>query len=129
MKKYIYGFCYDCGNPLPNIHTGRFKKNPKRRCLNCHKKTWKGRNSHGDGYIQVRVIPGRHGKRVLEHRLIMEQKLGRSLKKGEVVHHMNGIRDDNRPANLVVCENAGIHVLKYGHVIKAKNGKFASPEI
>lgn len=37
-----------------------------------------------------------------QHRLIMEQKLGRHLVKGENVHHKNGIRNDNRPENLEV---------------------------
>lgn len=38
--------------------------------------------------------------RVAMHRAIMSEKLGRPLRKGELVHHINGIRDDNRPENL-----------------------------
>lgn len=51
---------------------------------------------HGNGYIRQK----KNGKWVMQHRLVMEDKIGRLLTADEHVHHMNGIRNDNRPENL-----------------------------
>jgi len=77
---------------------------------------WKGgRRLSSDGYI--RICQSSHpnanrGGYVLEHRLVMEKKLGRYLTKDEMVHHTNGIRDDNRPENLLL-ENKKTHPTGY----------------
>ena len=55
------------------------------------------RHANGDGYVRVRV---KGGVSMLEHRWFMEQHLGRPLFEHENVHHVNGIRDDNRLENL-----------------------------
>lgn len=58
---------------------------------------WRGgRYVNPNGYVEIRV----NGKRKLEHRHVMEQMLGRPLKRNELVHHRNDDKTDNRPENL-----------------------------
>ena len=56
-----------------------------------------GKQKTSDGYVNILVAPK---KRVLEHRLKMQNKIGRKIRKDEVVHHRNGIKTDNRIMNL-----------------------------
>lgn len=61
-----------------------------------------------DGYIRVKVEPGK-GKWILQHTLVMQEHLGRPLTSTEVVHHINGVRTDNRLENLFLCHDRSEH--------------------
>ena len=91
---------------------------------------WKGGRSEVNGYIYL-YKPEHHKSTqkgyVLEHILVVEEKLGRYLEPGEVVHHINGIKDDNCSENLIVCDNQSKHRKSENSLLKClplllKNG-------
>ncbi len=80
---------------------------------------WKGGRSHcGGGYIRI-LEPEHHRANhhgyVLEHVLVWEKHHKQELPQGWVVHHLNGITNDNRPENLV-----GLPTKKHNLIFKAK---------
>ena len=100
---------------------GQFKKGytppwyytslPKRSGSNHY--NWKGGEYWvEDGYVLVHKPnhPNARTKgRVLAHRLIMEENIGRYLHPWEVVHHKNGKKNDNRIENLELLPSQGNH--------------------
>lgn len=91
-----------CGEPMQPT---------SRTCKSCQSTSgssngnWKGgKTYHKSGYV-MRRVPGHPRARprspyVFEHVLVMEESLGRLLRADESVHHLNGVKDDNRLENL-----------------------------
>lgn len=74
---------------------------------------WKGGRKLVGGYWYVYKPDHPYCKKdrcVLEHRIILEDQLGRYLLPGEVVHHINGDSKDNRLENLIVFRTNADHL-------------------
>ncbi len=121
-KDGLYSYCKECFNNInrerrkikyekwliqkqKNLATYRHLKGIP---LNAPRKITKkpGGYLNSDGYLQFtgnkwigHPCADKYGK-VLEHKLVMYEYLGCPIRKGETIHHKNGIRHDNRIENL-----------------------------
>lgn len=78
------------------------KRNPK----------WKGGIKLGPGgyvFVYKPNHPNNIKGYIQEHRLIMEKYVGRYLKPKEEIHHINGVKNNNRIKNLVLLKNRSEH--------------------
>src|SRR5439155_3347840 len=97
------------------LRLGIRKHFPKTRPGERNPKWRGGQSMHKRGYLMI-YCPDHprptkvHGIYVFEHHLVAEEMLGRYLRPGEVVHHKNKDKTDNRPENLQVFATNGEHL-------------------
>lgn len=77
------------------------------------------RRKDANGYWLVKVREG--GRWDKEHVLVAQRQAGRELAPGEHVHHINCMRDDNRPENLAIL-SASDHSRAHGSLSRLVDG-------
>ena len=125
FRKYVWQSCPICETQrwvrFINLAENKLRN---KLCSFCNRKQlgenssgWKGgRHVSSMGYVHIykpEHPKADRAKYVLEHVLIWEAFHQRTLPEGWVIHHINGIRDDNRPKNLLAMpkKNHNMHLV------------------
>lgn len=90
-----------CG--IKRVFSAQWKKNLSESLRKRADETAVGLSLKPSGYIEV--TRGKHKGRG-QHRVVAEESIGRRLRSGEIVHHIDGNRSNNDPSNLEVMTHA-----------------------
>jgi len=105
--------CPVCGKLIRNTAKGCLEHTVRNTRRGDKNPNWKGgRYKTEYGYIRVRCPDG---KERFEHVLVWQEVNGKTLPDGWIIHHLNGIRDDNRIVNLVAMPDS-----KHRRLLEAK---------
>lgn len=89
------------GKPITQKH----KDNISKAFTGNKHPNWKNGTNNWSGYKLIR----RKGKYFREHRIIVEEIIGRPLTRKESVHHINEIKTNNNPSNLIAFTSESAH--------------------
>lgn len=125
IRGYVLASCENCGrerwvrllhgkpeNPLCRSCANRLRATGRNKEMN---NNWKGGQHYRGDYVVIHKPDHPHSNSdgyVKRARLVLEKKLGRYLLEGSMPHHINGIKDDDRPENLAelkLSEHTKLH--------------------
>ena len=134
-KKIYYCIESKCNNKISYCNYLYGNKRCQKHASQLRSSTRKGENSPvfkgqimHEGYVYIycpeHPEPKKDKLYVKRATLIIEKKIGRYLKFGEMVHHTNKKRTDDRPENLKLCRNQSEHNKFENRPRDPKTGKF-----
>ena len=135
--KNFKGICENCGIEFETYRSpSNMEKLKPRFCsLKCIGQSQTGENNpaynggryfDSSGYV-VLFMPNHRNcgakKTVLEHRFVKECKLDKYLKNEKSLHHIDEIKANNHPDNLMLFKNNSEHIKYHAQINKLKNKK------
>ena len=93
-------------------HSEKIKKRMSEMRTGNKHPNWKGRTKSQQGYWLIKMPEHPNSDcrgYITQSNLIMEKKIGRYLRRGEIVHHKNKIKTDDRIENLMLFSNGSEH--------------------
>jgi hypothetical protein len=127
IRKHGRYACQKCVNTVTNKKRGPYISGlmagkPKYKIRGKKHGNWKGGRHTSSGYKKVKIDNPDTGlatnKYTTEHKIVIENDIGRTLVQGELIHHIDGQRDNNDIDNLHLCSGHKEHKLIHGQLEK-----------